>query len=338
MKISFTKQCMLLSALIITQHIICMEPQENIKSRELATHYSNLPSELQITIFKHLHNKAHAQLINKNFSQSISIKSLDIFQKNYCNFSPKHMTRILLCAAYNKNHEGVENILKNSNILDLVENQYPHFYTEEYNLKKAISLNLREMARYNNDIKMHQILDIYNVYPLTSQSIAPKQIDFFMNCLTGKNDQNIVEQNYDETDLSNMVQSLNLAIDCNNGKYITMVFNCIDGIRMWLFGTTMLQRAIKQNHLKAVEALLASKYRNVFDVNANIKTSDDDLISRYGCTTLLDTLLLEPEKNAAVISLLKKYGAKTANDLDDELDEEILAGAKKDDPEKCIIS
>jgi len=278
MKISFTKKCIIYSTFIIAQHIFCMESQSLVTFTDA---FSKLPADMQKTIFqysfKHSDNKTNFRLVSKEWSKNYSIQSATLFNnngnKNCCNLSPQHMTRILLCAAYNKNYEGVKNILKNSNILDLVENRLPHFCIDTYikipHNKRTLSLNPHSIALYNNDTQMSQLLNQYAVATFDSKIELGEPINLLINCLAGNSDK-IVEYSQqkqkhfgeDEDEIyENLEKCLDIAIDSDHTKCIKILFDTLnlENSQMFCYLTcedTLPKRAFDRKNLKAFKVLL----------------------------------------------------------------------------------
>jgi hypothetical protein len=261
----------ILTVLLISQHIFCMEPQALVNFTE----FSKLPAEIRKNIFqysfKYSDNKNDFQLVNKEWSKNYSIQSATLFNNNEnkdcCNLSPQHMTRILLCAAYNKNYEGVENILKNSNILDLVENRLPHFCIDTYipNNRRSLSLNPHSIALYNDDKQMSQLLNQYTVATFESKIEIGEPIDLLMNCLAGNSNEIVKysqQKHFDEDAIYNRLEKcLYVAIDSDHEKCIKILFDTpgLKNHRMFCYLTcedTLPKRAFHQKNFKAFKVLL----------------------------------------------------------------------------------
>jgi hypothetical protein len=240
------------------------------------TGFSELPLELQKNIIKLSENNSNLQLVNKECAQKFSIKSPDIFTQNRCNISPHHMTRILLCAAYNRNYEGVKNILKNSDLLNLVENRNPHVYIDKYadrplilDLHRPLILDLHGIALYNDDEILNEILTQYKISTFESKLDIQKLIDLLINCLSGNSDAIIkyidqkkyMKKSFDFDEIyDHLEKALRVTIDCDHEKCITILLKNLNSCSMFPYLTCediLPRQAFDHNNLKAFKLLLA---------------------------------------------------------------------------------
>jgi hypothetical protein len=315
MEISCKKMCIILSALIINQQIFCMELISCAKQCVVKRLYdetefgkfSQLPLDTQRTIFKHSHNKTNFQHTNKSWYTNGSIQSVNLFhnndKKDCCGLSKKHISRIILCAAYNKNYKGVENILENSNFLDIVKDKFTYFCIDKYYL-----LHLQGIAKYNNDHTLKKLCTKYQIPD--PEELVCRPTDLIMYCLAGSSDAITHSTNY-----SDIQNALKIAIDCDHAKCIKALLTKTvinDDFHKYINNGIIL-RALNYNNLTVLETLLTMK---CFDINKKIcfQTNSKKTID----ITLFDHVLSLAQKDQAynsTVSLFKKYGAKTIEEV-----------------------
>lgn len=304
------------------------------ESKVLFSCFTHLDENMQNEVMKYEEHKANLQLVNKYWSEKASVKSPDVFLYNFCNNNKHRLRRILLNAAYCKNHEGVKNILKNSNLLEQKNNaffdkdciQYKKSITDGIMLmiKKDIIISLGCIAKYNNDSPLRDILVEYGI-DVTEDSVPDYFIPSMMACLTGNSDE--IEYINDSEILK---KCLIVAIDCDYGSCVQYLLrNILEDYSMtdminrknnvqYILSKNVFELALYDKKLKALEALLSCSH---FGIN-NILTHEFNG-EQY---TYLDAIILMKETNdpqyQKVEELLRKYHTKTLAELYQEKEDQ----------------
>lgn len=284
-------------------------------AQDQESHFSKLLPELQVLFFRYSDNKANFQLVNTELSKIGSIKSEKIFDdEGLCyGIDHSHMSRIFWHALYKKNYQGVENILKNSY---LKKTEYKHMYYRNLAINeegKEVVLDPHCLAEDDEAIKL---LQQYKVASLPSDKIACQPTRLIMACLLGSSDS--IEHSM-KGDKINIKNALSIAIDCDHARCVQQIIYLNDGFEDLFFydeirsllRRELLRRACINKSCKALEVVL-QEGRFINEVVNDV--------------TLLDEVLEVAQKDSSfesVVSLLQRYGAKTAEQLIAEKNEDL---------------
>jgi len=316
----FTIRMVLIMSFFSTQHMYGMQllcrwwygESTQEKQEKKFERFSELPKEIQSLVLEHSvrnsDNKVNLQNVNKQWSEVLSIMHPEIFNL-CCNIDEFHMSRIFLNAVYNKNYDGVENILKNS-YLNKIESKslcYPNVEIDE----SGTSFALDPHDIHTSDKKMMELLLKYKVN-MADASTNPTPL--MMACLAGSSDL-IAYPITDDTD--NIRKAVNITIACDHAKCMQRIIDnmkvsnaCADlflhNENRILWGRKFLRRACVHKSLKILSILLDHRFYEINDI------FDDNNF------TLLDEVLELTKDNDSfdqVIALLKICGAKTAQQI-----------------------
>jgi hypothetical protein len=316
-----TIRMVLIFSFFFTQHIYSMKRLclwiygKPVQDKQFI-HFSRLPKDVQFLVLEYAvrdsDNKVNLQVVNKEWSEVVSIKHPKIFD-TCCNIEHSHMKRIFLHAVYNNNYDGVENILKNSYLNRIKDKNlcYRHIDTNE----SGHELVLDPYHIAQEDEQMIGLLKKYNVATLLSDvNKAPCQTTaLIMACLVGDSD----AINYDKNNKADISRALNIVVTGDYGKCMQRF---IDGSFdesledlfrhdefLYLLGRKLLRRACIYKSYKVLKILLHDRYC--------------DKNNSYNGDTLLDEMLRVAEDDSTfepVVVLLKEYGAKTLQQINDE--------------------
>jgi len=286
------------------------------------TCFSQLEPEMQVTVLKKSENYANVQKISTDWYKETSIKSRGMIINVFSFLPRERKVDILLNAVYEKNYDGVESILKHSNILALTNSPY-HYVKHSFDGKKVV-VDTYVVAEYNNDKKMLDLLHAHNVPQFTEGRLC-QPTKLMMTCLAGNSE--VIGWYLNET-TDNMRNAFAVAIDCDRGECLNILINDL----YWdsntadimlhikqiasLLKKNVLRRACETKKIKALNALLASKHFCLNEIE-NDKTILDEILE----LTKIDCRYNE------VALLLQEYGAKTAEKLAvDAADEQYMLG------------
>lgn len=311
--------------------------------------FSDLRPELQLKVFAHSHNKTSFQLVNKEWFEKASIKNDLLFMPHFrdalysCEKDEKRLIGVLLHAAHEHNYKGVENILKNSGILNRVIDKQPHLLMEAPD-GGSIILDLWDIEFHHKDDKLHALLVKYEVDPVPSVAghrIPDKKgfitsgcghaqvksrfsecnLSLPAHCISGNTAEISRVMNYDNKSM--VEQCLKLAIDFDYGKCLNVLFTSFYGSK-FKNKHDFLKRACIQRSLNALQVLLKEQ-SSVINQNFSFYLVDssrqklgflDSTLTRSG--TLLDFAIENAQEDSwynTVIDLLKEHDAKTESEL-----------------------
>lgn len=321
----------IVGVIFFSQQSFCMDRfSAQIKKTQFSCFTELLP-EQQLMVFKYSNNKSNLQKTNKEWYEQGSIQSPSIFVNDFCQVDRPQMIRILLNAAYNKHHKGIENILKNSSFLmhsnesvSCIENRHIYQYVDTYDNKDEI-IDIYSIAHDNADKQLWQLLESYHITSPTEHSKC-KAVPLIMACLAGNSD--LVECHLKD-DRIHMQKMLKLAIDFDHGKCVAvLIANLYDDSNLTdivvhfndtqaLFNETTLKKACLQKSFKALKALLDNDSCNM---NKFLKWSKDENGYDIYPVTLLDKIVKKAAKDASydsVAVLLYQYGARTGAEIEE---------------------
>ena len=281
---------------------------------------SELPVETQLLIFKHSDNKSNFKKTNKDWCEKGSINSPSFVAEFYC-LGDRCMCRIFLNAVWEKNYEGVENILKH-----YYANQpdrtcyYPVDIDEE--TQEQIVLDPYDIAGV--DKEMIQLLQKYKV-EMAEKSAYPAWL--MMACLSGNSDFFVryIPSSGEGYFIDNIKRALNIIVDCDHAQCMQQFIDNISyiihtlsmessfDIYRILFGSKLLRRACINKSFKTLKILLSNKYCAINEVVNDV--------------TVLDEMLKVAEQDdnfSSVVALLQQYGAKTAQQLSENVKEPLF--------------
>jgi len=251
------------------------------------------------------------------------------------------MIRILLNAAYERNYKGVENILKNSNVLKNVKDTIVCYRPDIYE-GDEVTLDLYSIVHYHMDIPMKILLNVYNITQFEPEKPKGTPSHLVMACLAGNS--NCIPD-YLHYDNEYKEAALSVAIDADHGACVKVLLDDLyddsnlgdimahDRDKRSLLNKKLLNHACFKKKPKALKELLVI---NHFDLNEELFFCCDNGMESL---LLLDKVLELAEKDSeynAIADLLKKYGAKTFIEIAMDSEEEknsIIPRALS-----CIIS
>jgi hypothetical protein len=298
MNMSIATTRFLLAAVLFGQISFAMEQQLiqfNGEDKAFAC-FLHLVPELQNNIFDYSDNKTNMQHVNREWNEKKSIGNPDVF--TYVQLTDKAMQCILFNAAYLGNHKGVENILKNTNILEKTY-RFPNFYMGYLNDSNAV-LDLRGIADYNDDKMLLDILDSYKIGKLGPCQDRCLPTPLTMACLAGNS--NYVQEFFAD------------AIDINHSLCFVTLFDRVLCFRALckkqgayshikpLCNKDLLERACQQKSKKTLKELLImgqndAEIAQCFNVNA-VQTC---CLNNYGISkTFLNDFLADVQKDPAL--------------------------------------
>ncbi len=280
-------------------------------------HFSQLLSEIRLLIFKYSDNKANFQEIDTYWYQTGSIKSPE-FINEFNGIGNQRMCRIFLNAVYTKNYDGVENILKHYYAQRPDRGYY--YFVDMDRKGKDIVLDPYDIA--DADLKMMTLLREYKIAE-AERSAVPSPL--LMACLAGSSD--FIEF-FMQDSKNNIKRALNIVISCdyakcmqqllsNGNKSATFEELFLRDENRVLLQRQFLMKACTYKSYKVLKILLDSSFYNKNEI--------------VNDTTMLDQVL-ELEKYdstfASVVEILKECGAKTAQEITVENDnnEEDMLG------------
>jgi len=334
----FSKTIIILVLIFFNQFSVGMEQLYLVP-----TQLSDLSPEVQEMFFKHSDNFSNIQRTNTHWAQRKSIKSPHVFITDGCSFSDDRMMRILLNAIHQRNYEGVKNILTYR-----LKGCLPYYHVDITPDGRKTVLDLHTIAEHNDDEEMSALLNLYNikVMPLDEQIVQHYSIELMMASLTGGSEAigNYLNDVY--TDIENswkmrdVVGALKIVIDCNYGKCVQVFLNNLyydsnvgdisliemisPAVKEALLRIDFLYHACREKKINALKELLDIRYFNL-----NKKENEG---------TLLDEMVKKAKEDSeynAIVRLLQQYGAKTAEALDIENQDDNEALGKLAIP--CII-
>lgn len=275
--------------------------------------FSELPLEIQETIMKCSDDYANLQQVDRYWCGRKSIQTPDVFTEKFCNANKERMVRIILNAAYMKNYEGVENILKNSKILTNTQHRLPYHYIDTDG-GKSVVLDLHGIARHNDDNQMSELLNKYNVPAFLAGQTVCNPTGLMMTCFMGDSQSIVSCLNIATKEMESVFK---IVIDCDHGKCMNVLINNLyfdssviemmlhSEKRKLLFTRALLMRACKGKRINTLKELLDTDYFYLNEIE-NDKTILDEI---------LELATVNSEYNE-VASLLEKYRAKTVADVE----------------------
>jgi hypothetical protein len=276
--------------------------------------FSRLPKDLQLLIIgysvRDANRKTNLQYVNRHWSEVVSIKYPRIFEA-CCNIERLQMSRIFLNAVYNSNYDGVENILKNSCLSKIESKNLCYRNVDNNEMGYETVLDPYYIAR--EDKQMIDLLEKYRVTTLSSnsQKVMCQPTPLIMACLAGNSD----AINHDiRGNKVNIRRAFNIVVACDYEKCMQQLMHNLSDEFEELFsrdeerlvlGRKLLRRACVYNSCKVLTILLNNRFCDKNNI--------------YEGATILDEILRADRINfAPLIALLKKYGAKTAEQILDE--------------------
>lgn len=268
--------------------------------------------EVQLGVFCHSDNKNNMQRTNKEWYAKGSIQSPTIFTADFYRVNESCIKSILLNAAYVKNYKGVENILKNTPILERTDDNLPYYCIDFIN-EVGLVMDLRGIAKYNKDITLWQLLEKYKVPAFNPKQTICEPNKLMMCCFAGNSDD---LKEHPLIDYSNVeiVRALKVSIDFDHVKCIKILLDhSIQHDCKLVFGEELLERACVKKNIKALQVLLAAK---IFDVNgiATYVAEDYSILHQTFLDKILYNVQKDPEYNI-IVNVLKQFNAKTAVEL-----------------------
>ena len=273
--------------------------------------FSELPAETQLLIFKHSDNKSNFQKINKEWYKEGSIKSPLFVANEFYSLGDRRMCRIFLNAVWDKNYEGVENILK-------------HYYAKQPNHTCYYSVDIDEATQNqvildsyeiaDEDKEVIQLLQTYKVKYKENEAIIFVASDpLIMACLAGSSD--LIVPCLSSLGDTTIKRAINILVDCDHAKCMQKLLNPLQeyfGLHVGdekracqtLFNRKLLRRACINKSCKTLTILLSSGHCNINEVVSDV--------------TLLDEMLEVAQQGydfSSVVSLLQQHRAKTAEQL-----------------------
>jgi hypothetical protein len=273
-----------------------------------------LPQELQYKILDLVDNKTSMQHVNKKWNETKSIKNPIIF--SFVHLTNKKMTCVLLSAAYWKNYAGVDNILKNTNILAQTPNRLPFYQMGTFVDGKRAIIDLRSIVELMYDQNLANILNAYNIPAFNPNQVISEQYPYrvrreyfplYMMCFTGTYNVGHLQAMWRKSSKPFLTPIeikflFNIIIDFDRVKAFKILYHeeqdnslCIKSIINW----ELLERACIQKSKNVLKELLELKKND-----AKIAKAVDDLIMQYA------------KKNQSdfdeIIRILRESGAKNS--------------------------
>jgi len=200
-------------------------------------HFQTLSFDLQRNIFAFLDNRSHLRQLNKEFYTIWSIKNPFIFTNDLCGLQPEHMVRIALNAAYQRNYDGLENILNKSSLLQYcrehTEGRIYYAFKTDKNEQEVIDIDIIGLFSNDRKEKLRLLLPKYKVVLPTIHTMHTSLLYMpqsnTMACLAGDSDA-ISESSCDNIielikNILNLKKDLYIAIACN---YVKCMQKCVD--------------------------------------------------------------------------------------------------------------
>jgi len=330
MKLSSAISRFLFIVLCSVQQNMCMKRAQTIAKFDV---FTQLLPEVQDNIFRCVEQKGNFQLLNKYWSKRASIASSQAFDNDLAGLSKERIICILLHAAYQDNYEGVENILKNSSLVQCIKDgnkcnkgHILYYYIDTMHGRKIIDFH--EIVNDKKETKWLDLLKIYHIVqaPHSLEKMVPTPL--VMSCLAGNSHiiTTIPDTNKDRKS-EHLKDALYIAV---NNEYYSCVKMLIDDLyhdiswddigshiktRKALLTLPLLQFACMRKNVKIIEEILKTKEfdLNKIDITAAIQK------------TFLDNVIEDAHKNDEykhIAALLRKYGAKTLQELQKATEED----------------
>lgn len=304
---------------IFNHYILCMKDMQTSRSFQF---FSNLLPEVQYKILKYADSKASFQLLNRQWCECASIKSPHVFDNDLAGLSKERMIRVLIHAAYGENYVGVENILKNSSLLQLTKNN-DNTSTLHCDLDLTDGRKIIDFYTIISDKQEKKWLDLLPRYNIVKASDLPDPIvidPLIISCLAG----NSYAMRAIVCDIDvNLKDALYIAINCGYYSCVKTLVNIVYDVSSWgewdshmknitlLLSLDALKFACSKKNIKIIEEILKTREFDINKIHAAVMPP----------ATFLDHVLEKAQNDDEynnIVSLLQNYGAKTMQEITDE--------------------